>query len=244
VSATARDARESFQKSKLPRHAPHSGGIILWIFHAATWRAFLGANRPRFRESFLTPLQTKKFLMAARTLINSLTAVILILFMFSNSAAAAAGAAAQSSGADTHAGSNAFGIHAGPLLPSRMGIPEILKGFGMRGTFPTHRGTFEIDSFFAHTQGTQYTSLSFDYKFNVVNDVMPTHFILGIHTDVFAPPNEGARFGGGWHYGGGFSIPVSELVSLRGDFKYRFSPGTSLYVGVGVEFFFSKDTGS
>jgi hypothetical protein len=40
--------------------------------------------------------------------------------------------------------------------------------------------------------------------------------------------------GTGWHYGGGSTLPIAGPILLRFDFKSRFGPGNSLYVGVGI----------
>ncbi|HVK62686.1 MAG TPA: MFS transporter [Bdellovibrionales bacterium] len=177
------------------------------------------------------------------TLFKSVAQAAAIVAVIAASLSVSSTAYAQ--GAEQNEERYAFGIHGGPLLPRRMGkVREVMQGWGLRGTLPTSRGTFEVDSFFSRDEGTSYNSFALDYKFSVFADEIPAHFILGVHGDWYTPPELGSRFAGGWHFGGGFSQPISESVSLRGDFKYRIGPGQSLYVGIGVEVQFGNDAGS
>lgn len=136
-----------------------------------------------------------------------------------------------------------LGLHAGPLLPSKVpAVTEIVQGWGARFSVPTRKGVFELDSFLGQGDGTTYSSLAFDYRLDIDNDVLPAHFLLGLHTDWFSPPGEGYRFSGGWHYGGGISQHVGGPIYFRGDFKYRFSPGNSVYVGIGFLYRFGTNS--
>jgi hypothetical protein len=132
-----------------------------------------------------------------------------------------------------------IGIHAGPFLPSRISrVREIVQAWGPQVTIPTRKGLFEISSFHGRGSGIVYNSLSLDYRADIVNSILPVHVLLGIHGDYYAPPDDNFKFGGGWHFGGGVTQEITRALLLRTDFTYRFSPGNSLYVGVGLVYRF------
>ena len=67
-------------------------------------------------------------------------------------------------------------------------------------------------------------------------EMLPVYFLIGLHADYYQPLDESWRPSGGWHYGGGIRIPISNSTALRADFKQRFSPGQSVIILVGVSF--------
>jgi hypothetical protein len=150
-----------------------------------------------------------------------------------------AGAHAQTSTQTTERAKSKyeFGLHMGTFLPSRVpGVTEIMPGWGARGSYRSNKGVFELDTLLSRGDGAVYNSLSFDYRLDVRGMSIPAHFVFGLHADNYEGPGRKAQFSGGWHYGGGFSAPISSNLSFRTDFKYRFSPGASLYVGLGLAF--------
>jgi MFS transporter, PAT family, beta-lactamase induction signal transducer AmpG len=137
------------------------------------------------------------------------------------------------------------GVGFGPFLPSRIGgVREVMNGWGARTGFPTSKGFFELEFYNAHSDGSNYHTLAFDYRLDVMpsgpNVPMPVFFLLGFHGDYYSPRDiADYRQSGGWHYGGGVRIPLGGATSgnfLRADFKHRFSPGSSLIVLVGFSF--------
>jgi opacity protein-like surface antigen len=128
-----------------------------------------------------------------------------------------------------------FGIHSGPLLPSRIAkVREILPSWGLKFVIPTSKGTLEPDLLMSNAKGVTYYSGSLGARLNVGSDDLPVHFILGVHADYFKPPERDWRYAGGWYSGGGISQSLTESLLARADFRYRFGPGQSLYVGVGL----------
>ncbi|MBL7689068.1 MAG: MFS transporter [Bdellovibrionaceae bacterium] len=148
---------------------------------------------------------------------------------------------------DSSTGATEIGVGFGPFLPSRIGgVREILNGWALRGTQPTSKGTFELEWFNGHGSGTHYHSLMFDYRLDVLGDggleMLPVHFLIGLHADYYQPLEQPWRPSGGWHYGGGIRIPIGNVTALRAEFKHRFSPGQSMIVLVGVSFSFGGDS--
>lgn len=134
-----------------------------------------------------------------------------------------------------------FGVHFGPLLPSRiLGVREVINGWGLRMGTNTGKGFFEIDYFNARGGGVFYQTGSIDYRLDVTSSLINAHFILGGHADYYKPVDPRSNtVAFGWHYGGGIVQEVAGPILMRGDFKFRFSPGTSLYVGIGFVYRFS-----
>jgi hypothetical protein len=153
--------------------------------------------------------------------------------------------AAQGRAAENDENGFEVALHAGPLLPSRIAyVREIVQGWGARVSVPTAKGIFELENFHARGDGIVYNTVSMDYRLDIKNDYLPTHFLLGFHGDYFHGPNRDWVPAGGWHFGGGVSEKIAGPVFFRTDFKYRFSPGTSLYVGVGITYRFSSGGGN
>jgi opacity protein-like surface antigen len=178
----------------------------------------------------------------------SILAMSAVVFTPSTALAQSRGATGGQSGvadeADLAASSWELGVHAGPLLPSRIPyVREIVQGWGGRVAIPTAKGVFEIDNVHARGSGIVYNTLSLDYRADIKNDYLPTHFLIGFHGDYFHGPERGFTYAGGWHFGGGLTEKLAGPVYFRTDFKYRFSPGTSLYVGIGVSYRFGSGKG-
>lgn len=132
-----------------------------------------------------------------------------------------------------------LGLHTGPLLPAKIeGVGEIVPGWGLRATAPTSVGDFEVEAFLGRGDGISYNRFSLDYAYVIPQEFFSVHLSLGIHTDHFSPPNGAGRTAGGWHCGGGASLPLMGDLWLRSDFKFGVSPGQSLYVGLGLVYQF------
>jgi hypothetical protein len=134
--------------------------------------------------------------------------------------------------------SEQIGVHGGPLMiEGFVGLTEFINAYGFRASVPTNKGTFEVDTIFGRGSGETYNSFSGDFNLPVKNPYILTHALLGVHADEFTPSyphNAAAKFSGGWHFGGGFSIPFSQTVQMRTDLKYRFGPAVSVYLGIGI----------
>ncbi|MEK7355850.1 MAG: MFS transporter, partial [Bdellovibrionota bacterium] len=143
------------------------------------------------------------------------------------------------------ANSYLFHLHGDTFLPSRIsGATEIVPGWGAGVSIPTGKGLFMIDSFVGKGSGSEYKSIIGDLRLDVANDVIPVQFLLGFHADTWTPINgESAKFSGGWHFGGGIMFPLAGPFFLESDFRYRFSPGTSLLIGVGLTYVLNSGSG-
>lgn len=128
-------------------------------------------------------------------------------------------------------------VTAGPFLP--YAIPrtrEILKGWDLRATVPTGKGSLEVDGFFANAEGVDYKTIGLDYRIDLPNDVFPAYFSFGLNADFFTPTDGLARYAGGWHFGGGLFQPLTDAISLREDLRYRYGPGQSVLLLIGFSF--------
>jgi hypothetical protein len=143
----------------------------------------------------------------------------------------------------THAAD--YGVGFGPFLPSKIGgVSEVMNGWAVRAGLATSLGFFETEFFNAHGDGANYNTVAFDYRLDVMSSSamkdLPVFLLLGFHADSYSPTGTTSyRTSGGWHYGGGFRMPlggVGSRFALRADFKQRFSPGTSLIVLIGFSF--------
>jgi hypothetical protein len=130
----------------------------------------------------------------------------------------------------------AFGLHSGTLLPSKIsGIKETLPHWGLRFSLPTRRGVIETDLFFANAEGVTYSSATLDFRLDIrVVEELPLHFLVGVHVDNYQTSGADTKVKSGWHYGGGLLQHIAGPVFLRSDFKYRYGPGTSVQVGLGI----------
>jgi len=145
------------------------------------------------------------------------------------------------------------GLGFGPFLPSRIGgVREVMNGWAFRGGLETSKGFFEAEVFTAHGGGADYATGALDFRLDLDSDEepspLPVHFNLGFHIDNYRPATQdGVKFSGGWHYGGGFRVPLGPITSplaLRADFKHRFSPGSSLIVMIGFSYSTDSSGGS
>lgn len=142
------------------------------------------------------------------------------------------------------------GLGFGPFLPSRIsGVGEVMNGAAARLGMATSKGVCELEYFNAHGDGSDYNTFGFDFRWDFANSEMPdfpVFVILGLNLDYYKPSTaEELRQAGGWHYGGGFKIPlggISSPVHLRAEFKQRFGPGQTLIVLIGLGLFFGNST--
>lgn len=133
-----------------------------------------------------------------------------------------------------------FGFYTGPLLPKRIpNVTEILPAWGMRPSFDTAMGRIEIETLHAISEGVRYHGISSDLRMDVWNNLLPVHVNLGLHMDYIMGAGQSQyKTAGGWHYGGGIQYPMLDPLWFRFDFKYKFSPGQSLLVEVGMVWHF------
>lgn len=135
-----------------------------------------------------------------------------------------------------------FHLGGGTLLPSGIpGVTEVMPTVGLRASRGTPKGMFELDGMFSNASGASYRSVSIDYRLDLPNDALPVLLLIGLHGDYYqGADSEPAKFSRGAHFGAGVFMPVTSLLWLRSDFRYRVGPGTSLLVTVGLSIRFSE----
>lgn len=136
-----------------------------------------------------------------------------------------------------------FSLEGASFLPSRIPwVQEILIGIDPRITIPTSKGKFEIDAFLANGSGTSYSSFSLDYRYDLGVADLPAFILAGVNVDFWSAPapNDSPAYGRGFHFGGGFMQALTSGFSVREDIKYRLGPGTTLIVGLGLNYQFSN----
>ncbi len=134
-------------------------------------------------------------------------------------------------------------VQGGPFIAKGIyRVREVMNGVDLRVSIPTGKGKFEIDGFFANSDGVNYRIASLDYRIDVGPPDFPAFILGGVHGDFWTPPApyDSQRYSGGWHFGGGFMQPLFGGWSAREDFRYRLGPGTSLLVGLGLNYQFSN----
>lgn len=138
-----------------------------------------------------------------------------------------------------------IGVDFGTLLPSRIGLLEMVPGWGFRVGLPTGKGVFEPNVFTGIGNGIIYRSFSIDYRLDLNIEGIGAHFLLGMHADQFdqASPPVSNKFAGGWHYGGGISQQIAGPAFARFDFRHRFSPGQVVEITVGFTYRFAAGGG-
>lgn len=121
------------------------------------------------------------------------------------------------------------------------GMTEPIPGWSIRASSPTRHGVFEISSFLGRGNGEAYHTFNLDYRIDFeLFDADTAHIVFGGHADYYKPIRRDAAFGLGWQLGGGLMTPLAGNLALRGDFRSRFGPGTSLEVLVGFNFRFAQ----
>ena len=135
----------------------------------------------------------------------------------------------------TSRSSSEYELMGGALLPSKIsGVKEVLPLWGARAGLRTKRGFFEADAALANAGGVSYDAFTFDYRYDVETDVAPAFFLLGVQSDLYQSPNGDPKVSGGWNFGGGVFLPLAGDLWLRSDVRYRFGPGTSLMILLGL----------
>lgn len=140
--------------------------------------------------------------------------------------------------AQTEADTTDLGVRGGAFISKRiLGFREVINTWGFRVASPSRWGIVEYDFFTGRGAGDLYHSLSFDMRFDFPiqpsSEDITLFAVLGLRTDYWEAEGFEAKFGGGWHFGGGLYLPIAGPVFVRGDFKYRLSPGQSVDASLG-----------
>jgi hypothetical protein len=142
-----------------------------------------------------------------------------------------------------------LGAFTGTFLP--LGIPGVLNQlpqWGLRLGHGFRRSQLEYNVMAANAHEVNYYLGYLSLRNPIKNDVVAAHWIIGgdFHYFKRAPtrilrttfPFRGVS---GWHLGFGARLPVSDQFHFRSDFRFGFSPGQQLLVGLGFEYFFGPN---
>lgn len=166
------------------------------------------------------------------------TAVLLICAL-----ASPAVFAASDSGPEDVTGSKALyeiGFHVGDILPNQIaGMTEITGVGGLRGGFRIAPQTYcEAGMIMGNGGGVQWKDAHIDARMDIPVEGLVGLAYVGADTIYYQGVGTGTRVLFGGHVGGGIQALMTGALWFRGDMKFNFNPGTSLYIGAGFEFRF------
>ncbi len=130
-----------------------------------------------------------------------------------------------------------FGAHIGNLLPNQIsGLSEITGLGGVRvGARIAPLSYFETGLIMGNGNGSEWKNLHVDLRMDIPVENLVALAYVGADAIYYKSLNSGTRLIFGGHAGGGMQTQLSGNVWGRADMKFGFSPGTSLYVGFGLE---------
>jgi hypothetical protein len=131
-----------------------------------------------------------------------------------------------------------FGFHLGNLLPNQIaGVTEIIGLGGLRAGARIAPLTYaEAGVIMGNGSGVSWKNGHIDVRMDIPVENLVALAYVGADTVYYQGVNGKARLLFGGHAGGGVQTQLTGAVWLRGDMKFSFSPGTSLYVGFGLVF--------
>jgi hypothetical protein len=135
-------------------------------------------------------------------------------------------------------GSSLF-IHTGPFLAARAGLREQLPMFGGNYSFKFRETWLDTGVYLSELNDTRLAtvSLGFRHNFSIDKD-LNTIMLLGGDWWYIDAPRASPRMTFGMHIGGGVSYALSGKLAFRTDSKINIGPGFSLYIGLGLEYYF------
>jgi hypothetical protein len=153
----------------------------------------------------------------------------------------------EGSGANVIGGNATYelGLHLGELLPNQIiGVTEIMGLGGARVAFRLAPLSYvEFGGIFGNGEGQEWKNGHADVRadFPVQNLVGLAY--VGADGTYFSGAGHGDRLIFGGHIGGGMQAHLLGSCWFRGDMKFNFSPGTSLYFGFGLVWRLGTGTG-
>ena len=165
---------------------------------------------------------------------------LLLIFLLGTACAATA---QKEEGNDDTTGRNTryeIGAHLGNLLPNQIeGVTEILGLGGVRaGTRIGNMSFAEAGLIMGNGSGVQWKNAHVDARIDIPVENLVALAYVGIDAYYYKVGSNSAKAAFGGHAGGGIHALITGSIWVRGDMKFSFSPGTSLYVGFGIEFRF------
>lgn len=131
-----------------------------------------------------------------------------------------------------------LGLHMGKLLPNQIdGVTEIMSLGGVRGGLRLAPLAYaEGGLIFGNGNGVEWKNLHLDLRMDIpIENIVGLAFIGG-DAIYYKGVTGGNRLIFGGHAGGGVQTHLGGSIWGRADMKFGFSPGTSLYVGFGLEY--------
>ena len=144
-------------------------------------------------------------------------------------------------GANAAQGSNApfeAGFHLGNLLPNQIsGVEEIMSLGGVRmGLRMAPLSYFEVGFISGNGEGVEWKNAHVDVRMDIPLENLLAVAYVGADAAYFKGNAQSTKLIFGGHAGGGIMGHLGGPTWFRGDMKFSFSPGTSLYIGVGLVF--------
>lgn len=134
----------------------------------------------------------------------------------------------------------------GPFLVAEIPrVDEVLPLCGLRFGHRFWRSQVEYGALMARAHGIRYERLDLTFRNPVGGGPIVAHWLLGLHLDHYKPrlstvPGRSNRdkWSSGWQVGAGWRGALTNQLSFRNDYIWGKSPGSSLHVQVGLEYFF------
>lgn len=171
-----------------------------------------------------------------------LASCVLVFFLSTLAQAQPAPGGSSGSSEYTDTAKYEVGFHLGNLLPNQInGVREIIGLGGLRGGYRIGEISFaEFGVTMGNGEGVQWKNLNIDYRFDIPVEGLLAFAYVGGDTTYYKGVGQGTRLIFGGHAGGGFKANLGGNTWFRADMKFGFSPGTSLYIGAGLEFRFGE----
>jgi hypothetical protein len=146
----------------------------------------------------------------------------------------ASGSAASAPGADAL---YEFGFHLGNLLPNQIGgVTEIMGLGGVRaGVRLSPLSYFEGGFITGNGEGQSWKNVHADFRMDMPVENLLALAYVGADAVYYEGVDSNTQLIFGGHVGGGLQMHLSGTAWCRADMKFGFSPGTSLYIGIGIE---------
>lgn len=144
------------------------------------------------------------------------------------------GSAATAQGADAP---YELGLHFGNLLPNQInGVTEIMGLGGLRNSYRLSPGSYAEGGFITgNGKGQEWKNIHLDLRMDIPVETLVALAYIGADATYYKGRDMGTRLIFGGHVGGGIQAHLAGSAWFRGDMKFQFSPGTTLYIGFGIQ---------
>lgn len=128
------------------------------------------------------------------------------------------------------------GFHLGNLLPDQIdGVTEIMSLGGVRaGYLLAPRSYAEAGIIMGNGEGQKWKNVHADLRMDIPVETLVGIAYVGADMVQYKGVGTGEKIIFGGHAGGGIQTQLTGAVWFRGDMKFSFSPGTTLYIGFGI----------